>query len=512
VEANGSLGQAVPVNPPLPDPVTRTFITTGCMMAAVMVALDGTIANVALPHMQSAMLASSEQVVWILTSFFIASAIAIPLAGWLAGRVGRKRVMVASVVGFTLASLACAMAVNINQMVVFRIVQGACGAALVPLSQAVMLDINPAERHGKAMAIFGMGAILGPVVGPTLGGWLTESFNWRWIFLINLPIGLIAFFLLSTFLDGKEARTASRFDGWGFLFLSLFIASLQLMLDRGQQLDWFDSREIQIEATLAGLFGFLACVHMLTVRDPFIKPRIFMDRNFLLGTFIGLIHAALIFAVLALLAPMMQKLLGYPVMLTGLITAPRGLGTMAAMFLCGVLVGRVDARYLMAAGLAIGAVSLFLMAGFSLEADSDTIMWVGAMQGFGGGMVFVPLTTIMFATLDPSLRNECSALISLIRNMGAAVTISMLQALTIRNAATVHARLTEGVRPDNPVFPMALPDGDFGLPGWVAGMDMRIAREATMVAYVDTYWLLGIATALALPLCFMLKRPTIQER
>ena len=496
----------------LPSNAERRLITTGCMMAAVMVALDGTIANVALPHMQSAMLASSEQVVWILTSFFIASAIAIPLAGWLAGRIGRKRVMVASVVGFALASLACAMAVNINQMVACRIVQGACGAALVPLSQAVMLDINPAERHGKAMAIFGMGAILGPVVGPTLGGWLTESFNWRWIFLINLPIGTLAFFLLSTFLEGNEARTVSRFDGWGFLFLSLFIASLQLMLDRGQQLDWFGSREIQIEAALAGLFGFLACVHMATVPDPFIKPRIFMDRNFLLGTFIGLIHAALIFAVLALMAPMLQKLMGYPVMLTGLITAPRGLGTMAAMFLCGVLVSRVDARFLMAAGLAIGAVSLFLMAGFSLEADTATIMWVGAMQGFGGGMVFVPLTTIMFATLDPGLRNECSALISLIRNMGAAITISMLQALTIRNAATVHARLTEGVRPDNPVFPMALPEGEFDLPGWVAGMDMRIVREATMVAYIDTYMLLGIATVLALPLCFMLKRPKLQDR
>ena len=500
------------MNPPLPDPATRRLITLGCMLAAVMVALDGTIANVALPHMQSAMLASSEQVVWILTSFFIASAIAIPLAGWLAGRVGRKRVMVASVIGFTLASFACAMSNNIYQMVVFRIVQGACGASLVPLSQAVMLDINPPERHGKAMAMYGMGAILGPVIGPTLGGWLTESFNWRWIFLINLPVGLVAFFLLSTFLDGKDARSTSRFDGWGFLFLSLFIASFQLMLDRGQQLDWFDSREIQIEAALAGLFGFLACVHMATVPDPFIKPRIFMDRNFLLGTLIGLVHAALIFAVLAMLAPMLQKLMGYPVMLTGLITAPRGLGTMAAMFLCGVLVGRIDARHLMAMGLTIGAVSLFMLAGLSLEADFGTIMWIGMLQGFGGGMVFVPLTTIMFATLDPGLRNECSALISLIRNMGAAVTISMLQALTIRNAVTVHARLTEGVRPDNPVFPMALPEGDFGLPGWAAGMDMRIVREATMVAYIDTYWLLGIATVLVIPLCFLLKRPRLQAR
>ena len=472
-----------------------------------MVALDGTIANVALPHMQSTMLASSEQIVWILTSYFIASAIAIPQTGWLAGLVGRKRVMVVSVVGFTLASLACGLAANIDQMVVFRLVQGACGASLVPLSQAVLLDINPPERHTKAMALYGMGSILGPVVGPTLGGWLTETMGWRWIFLVNLPIGALSFVLLSTFLDGKFARTVAKFDGWGFLLLSVFIASLQLMLDRGQQLDWFDAREIQIEATVAGLFGFLAAVHMFTLPDPFLKPQIFMDRNFLLGTVITLVHAALIFAVMALMAPMLQRLMGYPVMLTGIVTAPRGIGTMVAMFACGQLIGRFDARLIMAIGMSIGSVSLFMMAHFSLLMDSDTIMWVGILQGFGGGLVFVPMTTIMYATLDPRLRNECASLISLIRNMGAAVTISMLQALTIRNTSAVESRLAEGIRPDNPILAMRDSGADFTLPGWVAGMDFTIIREATMVAYIDTYWLLGVAAARAVPVCFMMARP-----
>jgi DHA2 family multidrug resistance protein len=477
------------------------------MSATVMVALDGTIANVALPHMQSAMLASSEQVVWILTSYFIASAIAIPLTGWLAGLVGRKRVMIASIVGFTLASLACGLASNIDQMVVFRLVQGACGASLVPLSQAVLLDINPPENHTKAMAIYGMGAILGPIIGPTLGGWLTENFGWRWIFLVNLPIGTVALFMLSSFLDGRHVKTVTKFDSWGFFMLSVFITSLQLMLDRGQQLDWFDSREIQIEATIAALFGFLAVVHMFTVRDPFIKPLIFMDRNFLLGAIITVIHAALIYAVMALMAPMLQQLMGYPVMLTGLVTAPRGLGTLAAMFVCGQLIGRFDARHVMAAGMIIGAVSLFMMAHFSLQMGSDTILWNGALQGFGAGLVFVPITTMMYATLDPKLRNESASLISLIRNMGAAVSISMLQALTIRNAFTVKERLTEGIRPDNPILAMRDPAADFNLPGWVAGMDLRIIREATMVAYLDTYWLMGAVAAMAVPVCFMLKRP-----
>jgi DHA2 family multidrug resistance protein len=477
-----------------------------------MVSLDGTIANVALPHMQSAMMASSEQIVWVLTSYFIATAIALPLCGWLAGRFGRKRVMVTATVGFTLASLACGLATNLDQIVVFRLIQGAAGASLVPLSQAVMLDINPPARHGQAMALYGMGAILGPVIGPALGGWLTDSFGWRWIFLINLPIGGLAFFMLSSFLDGDHVASRSKFDGWGFAFVSLFIASLQLMLDRGQQLDWFESREIQIEATLAGLFGILAAVHMFTVPDPFLKPKIFMDRNFFFCTIITICHAALIFAIMALMAPMLQQLMGYPVLLTGLVTAPRGLGTMFAMFVCGQLISRFDARHIMAVGLALGAISLFLMAGFSLAMDSSTVMWVGVLQGFGGGLVFVPMTTIMFATLDPKLRNECSALISLIRNMSAAVIISVLQALTIRNAATVHARLTEGVRPDNPLLPMREPGADFGMPSWLAGMDHTIFREAAMVAYIDTYWLLGVALACSVPLCFFLKHPKIRAR
>jgi DHA2 family multidrug resistance protein len=457
--------------------------------------------------MQSAMLASSEQIVWVLTSYFIATAISIPLCSWLAGRVGRKRVMVVAVAGFTLASLACGLATNLEQMVAFRAIQGACGASLVPLSQAVLLDINPPERHGQAMALYGMGAIIGPVVGPTLGGWLTEFYGWRWIFLVNLPVGALALLLLSAFLDGRRDEDAPPFDAMGFILLSVFIASLQLMLDRGQHLDWFDSWEICIEATLAGLFGYLAVVHMLTARDPFIKPSIFMDRNFGLGSLITVTHSMLIFAVLALMAPMLQQLMNYPVLLTGLVTMPRGLGTMVSMFVAGQLINRFDGRLIMGVGITLGAVSLFQMAHFSLHMSQETVIWVGFLQGFGGGLVFVPLTTMMFATLDPKLRNECSSLISLVRNLAAAASISWLQAMTIRNAAAVQSRLVEGVRPDNPAVAMGAQDADFGLPGWIAGMDHEITRQAAMVAYIDTYWLLGVLLALTAPLCFFLRRP-----
>jgi len=476
------------------------------MTATIMVALDGTIANVALPHMQSAMLASTDQIVWVLTSYFIAAAISIPLCGWLAERFGRKPVMVISVAGFTLASLACGMATSLEEMVLFRLIQGACGASLVPLSQAVMLDINPPERQAQAMALYGMGSILGPVIGPTLGGWLTESMGWRWIFLINLPIGVISLLILITFLNRRHDDQSHPFDMTGFALLSLFVVAFQLMLDRGQQLDWFDSTEIKIEATLAGLFGVLAMVHMFTVRNPFLKPALLTDRNFLIGIVITAAHSMLIFAVSALLAPMLQRLLGYSVMLTGMVTAPRGIGTMIAMFLCGQIINRIDARLIMATGMVLSSMSMGLMAHFSLMIDTWTILWVGLFQGFGAGLVFVPLTTMMFATIDPRLRNECASLISLVRNLAAAGGIAALQALTIRNTATVQSRLVEGIRPDNPMIAVRDPGADFSLPGWIAGMDLQIIREATMVAYLDSFWLLCWIIGAAAPLGFLMLR------
>lgn len=477
------------------------------MLSTVMVALDGTIANVALPHIQSTMLASQEQAVWVLTSYFISSAIAMPLWGWLSNRIGRKPIIVASIAGFVLSSLACGLAGSLEQLVAFRIIQGICGASLVPLSQAVMLDIYPPEQHGRAMALYGMGSILGPILGPTLGGWLTETLNWRWIFLINVPFGALGFFLMSTFLDGRYTARQSKFDIMGFLLLSGFIATFQIMLDRGQQLDWFDSREILIEATLAGLLGFLTVVHMLTASDPFIKPRIFMNRNFLFGSVIILIHAMLVFTISALLAPMMQHLMGYSVLLSGMATAPRGVGTMVAMFTAGRLLSYIDPRVIMATGMGIAGMTLYTMAHFSLMMSSDQFIIVGLIQGFGGGLVFVPLTTIMTSTMDPQLRNEGSTLMSLIRSIAAAVGISSLQALTIRNAATVQTRLVEGVRPDNPILQWRNADADFDLTSWVAGTHLQIGREALMVAYLDAYYLLAVLMAISIPFCFLMKKP-----
>jgi DHA2 family multidrug resistance protein len=490
---------------PYPDPTTRRFITASVMAATVMNSLDSTIANVALPHMQGSVSASQEEITWVLTSYIVAAAIMTPLTGWLAGRFGRKRLMLWSIVGFTFASGLCGIAMNLEELVGFRLLQGMFGAALVPMSQAILLDINPPERHGPAMAIWGMGAILGPIIGPALGGWLTDSFSWRWVFYINLPVGALAFMGFSAFLSETKHADRVRLDFFGFAMLALTIGSLQMMLDRGQQQDWFNSLEICIEGACALLFAYLFVVHIVTARRPFINLALFSDRNFLFGSVFGFFLGVIIFAVLALLPPMLETLMNYPVVLTGLVTAPRGMGTMISMIVVGQLIKRVDARLLILAGLALCAYSMYRMADFSLGMDESLVISSGFIQGLGTGLIFVPLSTIAFATLDSRYRNEGAAMFTLIRNIGSAIGISVLQAMTIRNAATVHSRLVEGVRPDNPVLALRFPGFDFHDPSAVARINGEITRQAAMVSYVDAFWGLFIVTIVIAPMILFMR-------
>ncbi len=490
-----------------PDTVTRRFITGAVMAATVMNSLDATIANVALPHMQGSVAASADQITWVLTSYIVAAAIMTPLTGWLAGRFGRRRLMLYSIVGFTAASVLCGIATSLSELVGFRLLQGVFGAALVPMSQAILLDINPPERHGPAMSIWGMGAILGPIIGPALGGWLTDNYNWRWVFFINLPVGALAFAGLWFFLSETKSAERVKLDLFGFAMLALGIASLQVMLDRGQQLDWFSSLEIIIEATLAVFFFYLFFVHTLTAKRPFIDLALFKDRNFVASSVLGFFLGVLIFAVLALLPPMLEGLMGYPVVLTGLVTAPRGMGTMISMIAVGQLIKRSDPRILIGLGLALAAGSTWAMSGFSLGMDERLIITTGFVQGLGTGLIFVPLSTVAFATLSPTLRNEGAAMFTLIRNIGSAIGISVLQAMTIRNAATVHARLVETVRPDNPVMTRAMPDFDFGQLGALARMNAMISRQAGMVSYIDAFHALFVVTLIVAPLVLLMKPP-----
>ncbi|MFZ3042912.1 MAG: DHA2 family efflux MFS transporter permease subunit, partial [Thiobacillus sp.] len=334
-----------------PESAKRIWVAMSVMLATIMQALDTTIANVALPHMQGTMGATQDQISWVLTSYIVAAAIFMPLTGFITARWGRKRVFMWSVVGFTLASMLCGAAQTLPEIVLFRLLQGIFGASLVPLSQAVLLDTYPPEQHGKAMAMWGVGVMVGPILGPTLGGWLTEYYNWRWVFYINLPFGVLAWLGLAAFVRETPIDRTRRFDLLGFALLSLGIGAMQMMLDRGQSLDWFANPEIVVEALLAGLALYLFVAHIFTHDHPFIEPGLFKDRNFSVGLVLIFIVGIILLATMALLPPFMQSLLGFPVIDVGYLLAPRGVGTMIAMMMVGKFSGRVDVRYMIFFGL-----------------------------------------------------------------------------------------------------------------------------------------------------------------
>ena len=487
----------------------RGLITVCAMAATLMQALDGTIANVALPYMQGTLSATPEQITWVLTSYIVAAAIMTSPVGWLAARFGRKRIFLVSVGGFTAASVLCGAAQSLEQMVVFRLLQGAFGAALVPLSQSTMLDIYPPARRGSAMAVWGMGVMLGPILGPTLGGWLTEFYNWRWVFYVNLPVGVLAFLGLSLFMREEGWPAARGFDWIGFAALSLGVGALQLMLDRGESKDWFGSTEIVVEAGLGVLGLYLFAVHLATAERPFIPPRIFRDRNFLSGCLMMFVVGAILFSTAALLAPYLQTLGGYPVFDSGLLLAPRGVGTMVAMTVAGRLADRADPRAVMLVGVAIVAWSLYDMTGWTPDVSRWHLMMVTAAQGFGLGFIFIPLQVVAFATLPPELRTDGTALNSLVRNIGSAIGISVTIALLQRDTQVLHAEIASAVSPLNRM--MELPGvARFWDPSTAAGaalLNEEVTRQAQIMAYANDFKLLLLLSIPTAVLVLLMRRP-----
>ena len=485
----------------------RALVTTAVILAMLMQVLDTTIANVALPHMQTSLGATRETVNWVLTSYIVASAIAIPITGWLAEQVGRKRLFVWSVIAFTIASLLCALAQNLTEMVIFRVIQGVAGAFLVPLAQAVMFDINPPERHGRAMAMFGAGVMIGPILGPVLGGWLTENFNWRWVFLVNLPVGLLALVMLIRFLPATP-RLKRPFDLFGFALLALALGGLQMMLDRGEQLDWFASWEIWLECglALAGLWMF--GVHMLTGRNPIFEPAMFRDRNFVTGLLFMAVTGIMLLAGLALLPPLLQGLFGFSVLQSGFLTMPRGVGTLISMILVGRLVGRIDARLLILVGMSLMTLSLWQMSGFSLAMDRQPIIVSGLIQGLALGFIFVPLNTVAFGTIDPKFRTTAASLLNLSRSIGGSIGISIVTVLLARNLQVSHSDLASHVTQSS--LPQVSPALTQGAPpltdAAVALLDAEINRQALMIAYIDDFYLMMIISLCAIPLLLLLRK------
>jgi DHA2 family multidrug resistance protein len=482
-------------------------ITISIMLATVMNSLDTTIANVALPHIQGSVSASQDQITWVLTSYIVAATIMTPMTGWLSGRIGRKQLFLISIAGFTVASALCGMAQSLVQIVGFRLLQGLFGAALIPLSQAVLLDIWPKEQHGQAMAIWVAGAILGPIMGPALGGYLTDNFSWRWVFYINLPIGVMAYAGVWMFISNNKHDISKPFDFFGFGCMVVFIAAFQLMLDRGPTQDWFGSVEIWTEAVMAGLALYLFVVHSATTKNPFFDRALLRDRSFVVASVMGFFLGVLLYSTMALLPAMLEVLMGYPVVTTGLVMMPRGIGAFIATFAVGRLVGKVDSRILVGVGLMFSALSAWQMSKFSIDMPSGPLMVSAVIQGLGTGMIFVPLTSLAFATMNPVYRAEGSSLFTLIRNLGSSAGISVVEALQTNNVEVVHQGLVGRVTAGNPQLAMLPAAINPSTTAGAAALNAEVTRQAAMVAYLDDFWLMLIITIVVVPLLFLMSAP-----
>jgi len=498
IRRSGNIGSAIagPSAPP-----NKTLITLILMLSTVMQAVDTTIVNVALPHMEGSLGATQDQVSWVLTSYIVAAAIMTPATAWLAGRFGRTYLLVVSLVGFTVVSLFCGVAGSISQMVFFRILQGVFGASLMPLSQAILLDTHSRAEMGRAMAIWGVGVMVAPILGPTLGGYLTEEYSWRWCFYINLPIGILTVLGTMTFIPESVKVRDRKFDWFGFSFLSLAIASLQLALDRGEQLGWFASAEIEIEVALAVFGIYMFVVHSLTAQRPFIDLALFRDRNFVLCIVLAIVTNLVFNGSFVLSPQLLQTELNYPVVTAGLVMGPRGFGTIAAMLLFGRVSNRIDPRLLIFVGLSTVGWTMYAMSGWSLEIGAKQFIELGLIQGFGMGLSFVPMTTLAFSTLPVGLRTEASGFYALVRNVGGAIGISIVISRLSELTQSNHAHLGEFM---TQFRHLSAAHGMSGRAS-IEMLNLSITRQAGMIAYVNVFRLLAILCVVAAPLLLLIR-------
>lgn len=484
------------------------LMIVGAMAASLLQILDTTIANVALPHMQSSLGATVDTITWVLTSYIIASAVALPVTGWLADRIGARTLFIGSVAGFIVASMMCGLAQNLEEMVVFRAIQGVAGAFIAPLSQSFMLDATRPSRHPQILAIWGMGIMIGPILGPILGGWLTETANWRWVFFVNLPVGIGALVLLVTCLPHRP-RNRRRFDMLGFVLMALALAAFQLLLDRGAQKDWLASAEIWIYLLVTLSATWMVVVHFATSPAPMFERALFADRNFAIALSFMVVIGIVMFAVMALLPPMLQNLFGYGVIDTGIVLMPRGVGILVSMQLSGYLMRRgIDARPVVAGGFLICAFSLWQMSHWSLEVDEFHVIVSGLLQGLGMGLVFIPLQVSAFATLHPRLRTDGSSLLNLFRSLGASAGISLMTVLLARNIQTSHADLGQHVTAATGSIVDFSAIDRFQAVGDTAMvlLNAEVTRQAAMIAYVDDFWAMMWITVAAAPLAFLMRK------
>ena len=496
----------------------RRLVSAAVMLAAFMEVLDTTVVSVSLTHIAGNLSATPNEATWALTSYLVANGVVIPISGWLANQLGRKNLLLISTAGFTIASLLCGIAPSLGLLVIFRVIQGACGGSLQPMSQAVMLEAFPPKQHGKAMAIWAMAIIVAPVLGPVLGGWLTDNFSWRWVFYINLPVGLVSLFLIKTFLKDPPyiRRSSAPIDSWGLATLVIWVAALQIMLDKGQEEDWFDSRFIVVLA-VAFMIGLVAwVVRELNTRNPVAELHVFGQVTFAAGTILMALIAFVMYGSQVTISIWLQTLLGYPSMQAGLAMMALGLGASLALPVASVLVSRFDPRKVFACGVLGFTFSLYQLMGLNLRIGFWDIFWPQFLQGISMGLVAVPLMVVTVAFIPKERMRNATSLFNMMRNIGGGVGISLVGTMLIRRGQEHTNLLVGNITPYSPLVQSLLTAvrGLFAGSGPVladqqayATLFRLVQREATMVALVRVFQSLGLLTLALLPLIALTKRP-----
>jgi DHA2 family multidrug resistance protein len=496
------------------------IIAVAVMLGTFMEVLDTTVVNVSLPHIAGNLSASVDEATWVLTSYLVSNAIILPMTGWLSNQFGRKRILMTSIAGFTISSVACGMAPSLPLLIIFRVIQGATGGGLQPLSQAIMLEAFPSDQRGKAMAFWGLGIVVAPMLGPVMGGWITENYSWRWVFYINLPVGILALIMSQLFIfDPKYiSRRSSRIDYWGIGFLALGIGSLQILLDKGQEEDWFGSHFIIILAVLAVVGLLLFVLNELFENQPIVNLRVFKNRSYATGVLMMTVLGFVLYGATVLIPIYLQQLLGYNALDAGWAMLPRGLGSFIAMPFVGILLSKVEARKLLAAGLAVAAYSLWALSHVNLNAGYWDVFWPQFIQGLSMGFVFVPLTTVTHDTIAKEQMGNATSLFNLMRNIGASIGIAMVTTIVARQTQVNINILGRGVTTSNP----ALQQTTNAAKAWFMsrGMDPTTASEqamgavwgmvqqqASMVSFIHAFRFLAIMFLIMLPLILIMRPP-----
>jgi MFS transporter, DHA2 family, multidrug resistance protein len=482
------------------------------MLGSLIQILDQTVANVALPHMRAGLGATQDNISWVLTSYIIAQAAVIPITGWLSDKIGQRRLFLGSIGGFIIASVLCGLSRNLEQIVLFRILQGMTGAFLTPLAQTVMVDTSTPQNRNRLMSLYGMGVMIGPILGPIIGAWLTDQFNWRWIFFINIPLGLISAIGL-WFLLPKKPVINRAFDVTGFALLALGLASFQLMLDRGEHVDWFNSIEIWIESAVALSAFWMFGVHLFTARNPIYPLAMLRDRNLLVSAVMMLVVGLAVTGAMAMLPLLLEGIYHYPVLTTGMMLATRGIGMILSLYLVGLLSSKYDPRHLISIGFAITAVTFWRMTQWGLEINQTELILNGFVQGLGLGMIFPPISIMAFATIDPRYRTDTAGILALMRSMGSSVGISVLMAVLSHGTQASHAALSANVTP----YSLGVDPISLIMPGNVSkaammALDGEVQRQALMIAFINDFWLVMALLVMAIPVAYLMRSPKTEQK